>query len=472
MDSLGDFAIDNDKNCHIRKTNICELRAFYGLSYARGAQNTNLTDAHKLWSESTFGHPIYGACLSRHRYSFLRQNITFDDVTTRDMRWRTDRFAALRMFFQAANDNFSRHMQPPEYLTVDETLYATRTDIAFRQYNPSKPARYGILLKSINAAQIPYTFLSTVYAGRPVGEPGPYYIKGITATVKAMVEQLSRFVELDGRNITTDRLYTSYQLTNWLLSKNITTTGTLMSNKKGIPKHLLSVTDRDTPSCEVLYDTNTEGRVSLHSYVVSTKGNQKKNILLMCSQPPLIGVTKDDSKKPAIYKFYDYTKGGTDQVDYRLAANTVRTKSKRWTMTGFSYIMDTMRVNAQTIVALNTGVCPTSTNSTEFCWDLALALAKPHMRRRRERGGLQGRIKRNIDFIIGANNEPVIQQMPQQNATKRRCAYCVSAIEGPGFKKRKDNLPKHVTCCTTCHRTLCKAHCVLYCSACDPAIRD
>ena len=113
------------------------------------------------------------------------------------MWWRTDRFAALRMFFQAANDTFSKHMQPPEYLTIDETLYANCTDIAFRQYNSSKRARHGILLKSINAAQIPHIFLSTVYARRPVGEPGPrYYIKGITATDKSMVEQLSRLVEL------------------------------------------------------------------------------------------------------------------------------------------------------------------------------------------------------------------------------------------------------------------------------------
>ena len=34
----------------------------------------------------------------------------------------------------------------------------------------------------------------TVYAGLPVGEPGPHYIKGTTATVQSMVEQLSRFV--------------------------------------------------------------------------------------------------------------------------------------------------------------------------------------------------------------------------------------------------------------------------------------
>ena len=30
---------------------------------------------------------------------------------------------------------------------------------------------------------------------------------------------------------------------------------------------------------------------------------------------PLLGVTKDEKKKPAIMKFYDFTKGGTDIID-------------------------------------------------------------------------------------------------------------------------------------------------------------
>ena len=121
----------------------------------------------------------------------------------------------------------------------------------------------------------------------------------------------------------------------------------------------------------------------------------------MCSQPLLIGViTEDNKRKPAIFKFYDYTKGRTDQDDYRLSANTVNTKSKRWTMSTFRYIMDTMRVNAQPILALNTGASPTSTNSIDFCWDLATTLAKSHMKHRRQRGGIQARIIQNVDYIL------------------------------------------------------------------------
>ena len=57
-----------------------EMRAYYGVTYARGVQHDNMTDRRKLWSESSYGHPVYNACLSRDRYAFLRYNITFDDI--------------------------------------------------------------------------------------------------------------------------------------------------------------------------------------------------------------------------------------------------------------------------------------------------------------------------------------------------------------------------------------------------------
>ena len=45
--------------------------------------------------------------------------------------------------------------------------YPTQISIAFKQYNPKKPARYGMLFKSINACRYPYTFTSFTYAGKP-----------------------------------------------------------------------------------------------------------------------------------------------------------------------------------------------------------------------------------------------------------------------------------------------------------------
>ena len=81
----------------------------------------------------------------------------------------------------------------------------------------------------------------------------------------------------------------------------------------------------------------------LSSYVVKTcKG--AKNILLLSTVQPLKGVTKDDSKtKPAVYKLYDFTKGGMDIIDQRMGAYTSKIKSLQWTMVALAYILDMAR---------------------------------------------------------------------------------------------------------------------------------
>ena len=42
----------------------------------------------------------------------------------------------------------------------------------------------------------------------------------------------------------------------------------------------------------------------------------KKNVVILPSSSPMYSATKDDQKfKPQIFKFYDFTKSGTDIVD-------------------------------------------------------------------------------------------------------------------------------------------------------------
>ena len=84
-------------------------------------------------------------------------------------------------FFEKFNN---RCMQTiGDYLSLDETLYPTRTQISFKQFNPSKPAKYGLLFKSVNAARYPYTFISSPYSGKPTEEGGKFYIQGTGAIV-------------------------------------------------------------------------------------------------------------------------------------------------------------------------------------------------------------------------------------------------------------------------------------------------
>ena len=97
-------------------------------------------------------------------------------------------------------------------LSLAETLYPMRTQISFKQENPNKPAKYGLLLKALNAARYQCTFIAATYCGKPVGNPGEYYVSDTFEVVKKMLNRVESIVSLAGRNISFGRLYTSIPL--------------------------------------------------------------------------------------------------------------------------------------------------------------------------------------------------------------------------------------------------------------------
>src|SRR6202020_2477415 len=113
------------------------------------------------------------------------------------------------------------------------------TQINFKTYNLSKTAKYGLLFRNLNSVRFPYTFYTNVYAGKPKSDTPEYYITGNDNFVKNLVEGYERFHTLRGRNITTDRFYTSIPLADWLLNKNITILGTIRSDRKRLPKDVI-----------------------------------------------------------------------------------------------------------------------------------------------------------------------------------------------------------------------------------------
>ena len=78
----------------------------------------------------------------------------------------------------------------------------------------------------------------------------------------------------------------------------------------------------------------------------------KKNVILLSTAPPILGSTKDDGKsKLRIYKVHYFTKGGTSIIEQRMGFYTCKPKSRKWTITVFSYVIDMARVNSSTTFA-------------------------------------------------------------------------------------------------------------------------
>lgn len=167
----------------------------------------------------------------KNRFKFVIANVRFDDEETRRDSWSSDRFAAFRELFEMFNAQCSKAISPGDYLSLDETRYPMRNQVSFKQFNPSKPAKYGLLFKSINATRYPYTFITAPYSGKPVGDAGEFYISGCDEIVKSLISGLEKSTDLKGRNVSIERLYTSIPLCKWLLERQITSVGTLKTNR-------------------------------------------------------------------------------------------------------------------------------------------------------------------------------------------------------------------------------------------------
>ena len=179
---------ESSKYTWVKKTGRVEIDALFGLMYFRGILGVNLHMTDRLFSNDS--HFVFGAIMSKNRFRFLKGHICFDDPQESTRLWETDRFAAVREIWEIFNSNLSKHVAPSEYLSIDETLYPMRQQIAFRQYNPNKPHRYGLLLKSLNNARFPYTDKSVTYAAKPKAGDCPYYLKSTIDYMKYLVTEM------------------------------------------------------------------------------------------------------------------------------------------------------------------------------------------------------------------------------------------------------------------------------------------
>ena len=152
-----------------------------------------------------------------------------------------NRFADCREIFEEFDSSCGKHVTASDYLPLDETLYPMCAKANFKQFNPSKPSKYGKLFQPINASRYPFTFTTTVYAGKPKEDPTMYYTRGPEETVKFMIQTLKSQKDLQKRNLSNNHLYTSAALAEWLLTHGIISVAALKANQKGILREITTV---------------------------------------------------------------------------------------------------------------------------------------------------------------------------------------------------------------------------------------
>ena len=132
IEQLPEEVLNNNKCRYLREViKKKEFLDFFWYLICKGLAWTRFQDFLKLrWLfRLDVCHPTFSASMSFKRLFFIKAIISFDDASTRQERWWTDRFAAFREILEELNKCCTKNMSPDDYFATDEIFYPTRGGI-------------------------------------------------------------------------------------------------------------------------------------------------------------------------------------------------------------------------------------------------------------------------------------------------------------------------------------------------------
>jgi len=425
-----------------KDTDKAELKALFGLLYLAGTLRSSHTNVADLWANDGTGVEMFRLVMLLKRFQFLLRCLRFDNIHDRSERKKIDKLAPIRWIFEEFVSGCRKNYIIGEFVTIDEMLEAFRGRCSFRQYIKSKPDKYGIKIFSLADARNYYTSNMEIYVGKQ--PEGPFVVDNSAFSV---VKRLTLPIQNSGRNVTTDNWFTSIPLMEYLLSRNITTVGTIRKNKKEIPPEFINPKNRKNNTSIFGFSD----KATLVSYVPK-KG---KVVTLLSSMhvgkdSDSIDETTGDKRKSNVITFYNKTKGGVDKVDELKKRYSVSRKSARWPLTVFFSLMNIAGINSQIIFESNT---QSNLKRSQFLKNLSRELILDFIKIRLS-SRLPNLMKLRICEVF--NLEAKMQENQEVNSGPGRCFRCSSK------KNRKTK-----TKCTKCSNFICKEHTVTYCDICE-----
>ncbi|XP_018374167.1 PREDICTED: piggyBac transposable element-derived protein 4-like [Trachymyrmex cornetzi] len=417
------------------RTDVTEIRAFFGILYFSGVQKNGLTNPEEMWSNE-FGSNLYRSVMSLGRFILLGSCLCFDDKNTRAERKLTDGLAAIREIWDIFIANCTKYYTPSQNCTIDEQLLEFKGRFHAKVYIKGKSDRCGIKIISMNDAANGYMINALPYIGRVITEREnvpSYYVR-----------KLSTPIHNTNRNITCGNRFTSVEIVDKMMSKySLTMVGTIRKNKRHIP--ILFSRPISVGTARYAYDNGK----TLLSY-----SPKKNKIVLLLSSLHERGRTDENTEKPEIITFYKSTKGGTDTFDQLCKYYSTVRKTNQWTMRFFFGMLDQAGVNAYRLYELNQQ--NQQINRRSFLKNLTLSLIKPELERRLTILTLRKSLKLMIWEILNVE-DPDSTANTGKMEKRKRCYFC------PTKKDRKT-----FYCCTHCKKPICEDHRSPICSECIP----
>jgi hypothetical protein len=203
-------------------------------------------DIEMYWSGAPFTRtPFFGVYMSRDRFTAILSNLHVNDDTDNPPYPEAghDPLAKIRNFIQMMDRNFLHVYKPERDISIDEGSMPWKGRLRFKQYNPSKPARFHVKLYQVCEAKSSYIIGYKIFTGSgSCHRDGPDITidpeaTTTTKTVLTLLDDCNLFHK--GHSVFMDNFYNSVALLEELMEKETLGCGTVRSNRKGMPKTIV-----------------------------------------------------------------------------------------------------------------------------------------------------------------------------------------------------------------------------------------
>ena len=279
--------------------------------------------------------------MTRDRFTEILHHLHLagnDDIPAED-----GKLAKFRPFLNLLNSSCRQAWTMAARVSIDEGLVAFQGRLAFKQYMPDKPEKWGIKVWKICDLH-GFMYKCDVYTGASENKDDD------ESTVDAVVNSLTE--DLQGEypyHLFADNFYSSIPLAIKLLEKKIYFTGTLRENRKYIPKALKNFELQNRGDCA--WVSSKRGLVlckfldSKVVYFVTTAHTG-------CQQATVKRKEKDGRMVdriiliPQLVADYNENMGSVDQHNQYTVYYTYGRRCSKWWQSLFFYMVSGVLVNA------------------------------------------------------------------------------------------------------------------------------
>jgi hypothetical protein len=228
----------------LKNLTVPGLKAFLAIHMYMGMKRQLNYKSYWEKEGSLFHCPIISNIMNRAHFAQLRRCLhitnpaSYEHIQLGDIGY--DKLRQVRWLVDAIRDACSKEWSLGKFVTIDEMMVWYKGSYCpIRQYMPKKPEKWGIKFCVLVDLVLKFIFTFEIYCGKnmeadvtveiPRGEAGAAY---------GVVIKLLRGLEEKGHCVVMDNYFCSIPLFQELVRKGIYATGTVRSNRIGLPQHL------------------------------------------------------------------------------------------------------------------------------------------------------------------------------------------------------------------------------------------